>query len=216
VPKPPCSCETLAMIPPTREGRYVATVGSQRVELPIVALDTQRAVALLVTVDRGVAFIGRAGMELAALLSDSEPEIVASAATLGIPVALEVSRALGLDDYLVLHKSPKIHLAEALRASLRSITTDRPQELLLDQARRSAVEGRRVAFVDDVISTGSSAAAAIGLLRAAGADVVAVGALLTETGRWRAVLGSDAALVRALGHLPVLVADDDGWSECWD
>lgn len=199
-----------------RRPHYVATIGSQRVELPIVPIDEQRAVALLVTVDCGVAFIGRAGEELAALLDDAKPEIVASAATLGIPVALEVSRALGLDDYLVLQKSPKIHLAGALRASLRSITTERPQELLLDQARVGAVQGRRVAFVDDVISTGSSAAAAIGLLRSAGADVVALGALLTETGRWRAALGNDAALVRTLGHLPVLVADGDGWSACWD
>lgn len=204
------------MIPSRRETAYVATIGSQQVALPIVAVDGQRAVALLVTVDCGVAFISRAGVELAALLEDTQPEIIASAATLGIPVALEVSRALGLDDYLILQKSPKIHLAEALRASLHSITTDRAQELLLDRARVRAVEGRRVAFVDDVISTGSSAAAAIGLLRSAGADVVAVGALLTETGRWRAELGRDAALVRALGQLPLLVEDGDGWSECWD
>ena len=75
---------------------------------------------------------------------------------MGIPLAIEASRALGLDDYVILHKTPKIHLGETWAEPVYSITTDKPQRLRMDPARVDAVRGRRVAVVDDVISTGAS------------------------------------------------------------
>jgi adenine/guanine phosphoribosyltransferase-like PRPP-binding protein len=195
--------------------RYQVPIGAQVVELPIVPISARFAISLLMTIDHGVGFMEQAGSDLAELLRPTAPDIVASAATLGIPVAIEVTRALGLDDYLILQKTTKIHLSGALSAPLRSITTGGDQRLLLDTARRWAVEGRRVAFVDDVISTGSSTAASLQLLRAAGAEVVAIGTLLTEGVAWRGVLGDDAALVHTLGRIPVFDARGDGWVERW-
>ncbi len=52
---------------------------------------------------------------------------------MGIPIAIEVSRALGLDDYLILQKTPKIHLSDAVSEPVRSITTDATQLLLFDR-----------------------------------------------------------------------------------
>ena len=150
------------------------------------------------------------------LLRPERPDIVASAATLGIPVAIEVSRALGLDDYLILQKTPKIHLGDALAEELRSITTASSQRLLLDRARIPAVSGRRVVLVDDVVATGGSIAASLRLLRAAGAEVVAVGALLTEGAAWKHELSEDAALVRSLGRIPGFRRADGGWEAVWD
>lgn len=191
-------------------GTYRAAVGSQTVELPVVELGENLWIALLITVDLGVAFVERAGRDLAAALEPAGVEVVATAATMGIPVAIEVSRALGLDAYVVLHKVPKIHLRDALLEPVRSITTGPEQQLRLDRARLHVAEGKRVAFVDDVISTGSSAAAATRLLRQAGADVVAIGALVTETKAWRAALGDDAAIVTALGDMPIFRRAPDG------
>ena len=91
---------------------YTTTVGSQAVELPLVALSDELTIALLICVDMGVAFAETAGRELAELMRPAEPEIVVSVATMGIPLAIEASRALGLDDYVILHKTPKIHLGE--------------------------------------------------------------------------------------------------------
>jgi adenine phosphoribosyltransferase len=62
--------------------------------------------------------------------------------------------------------------------------------------------------VDDVVSTGSSLAAMLRLVRRAGAEVVGVGVILTEGHDWKAVLGADAGLVRGLGHIPVFRIDD--------
>jgi adenine phosphoribosyltransferase len=183
------------------------------VDLPLVPIGEGTAISLLMTIDHGLGFGARAGADLAELLAGAQPEVVASAATLGIPVAIEVSRALGLDDYLILQKTPKIHLAEPLS----SITTDVPQRLLLDRARIPAVAGKRVAVVDDVIATGGSIAASCRLLPAAGAEVVAIGAFLVEGRAWVSALGDDADLVSCLGAIPLFRAGEDGrWVEVWE
>lgn len=194
----------------TADRTYLATVGSQRIELPVVQVAPGVSIALLICVDHGVRFAEKAGRELAEILAPLQVEIVASVATMGIPLAIEVTRALGLDDYAILHKTPKIHLADAIDEPVRSITTDRDQRLLFDRARRHVVEGRRVAIVDDVISTGGSSRAALNLIRKVGGEPVAFGALLTEGGLWRTALREDAAMVHALGSIPLFRHQADG------
>lgn len=194
---------------------YLVDIGDQRVALPVVALSDRLALALLITVDMGVDFMSRAGEELAAVLRPYDVEIVATVATMGIPLAAEVTRWLGLDQYVVLHKTPKIHLDDAETEPVRSITTDADQRLLFDRARIASVRGRRVAIVDDVISTGASTGAALRLLRRVGANVVVVGTLVTEASRWRDALGSDAEMVRALGTIPVFRPSSGGMVEDW-
>jgi adenine phosphoribosyltransferase len=189
---------------------YSVEIGTQRVELPIVSLSETLALALLITVDMGVEFMSRAGEELADVLRPYDVDIVATVATMGIPVAVEVTRHLGLDQYVILHKTPKIHLADAVSEPVRSITTDVDQRLLFDRARIKDVQGKRVAIVDDVISTGASTGAALRLLRSIGANIVAIGTLVTEASLWRTSLGEDAPKVRALGSIPVFRPDGSG------
>jgi adenine/guanine phosphoribosyltransferase-like PRPP-binding protein len=198
------------MLPAVNRGTYVVDIGSQQLELPIVSLNDNLALALLITVDIGVAFLDRAGQELAEVLEPYEVDVVATVATMGIPLAVEVTRHLGLDRYVVLHKTPKIHLADAIKEPVRSITTDAEQRLLFDRARIDDVRGKRVAIVDDVISTGASTGATLRLLRGVGADVVVIGTLVTEAGLWRDALGEDAQMVRALGSIPVFRPDGSG------
>jgi adenine phosphoribosyltransferase len=185
-------------------------VGSQELHIPLVPLSDDLTIALLITVDHGVGFASQAGRDLSERLAPFNAEIVASVATMGIPLAIEVTRALGLDDYVILHKTPKIHLADAIAEPVRSITTDKEQRLLFDRARVAAVRGRRVALVDDVISTGGSIRAALNLLRSIDAEPVVIGALVTEGSAWRETLGADAGLVRALGKIPLFRPSDDG------
>jgi adenine phosphoribosyltransferase len=191
-------------------GTYPVEIGSQHLDLPIVPLNDKLAIALLITVDVGVAFMAKAGEELAAVLEPYQVDVVATVATMGIPLAVEVTRSLGLDQYVVLHKTPKIHLADAISEPVRSITTDVDQRLLFDRARVKDVEGRRVAIVDDVISTGASTGATLRLLRGIGANVVAIGTIVTEAGLWRGALGEDASMVRALAAIPVFRPDGAG------
>lgn len=189
---------------------YLVDIGTQRVALPVVSLNPHLALAMLITVDMGVQFMSRAGEELADVLRPYDVNIVATVATMGIPLAVEVTRHLGLDQYVILHKTPKIHLADAVTEPVRSITTDVDQRLLFDRARIKDVDGQRVAIVDDVISTGASTGAALRLLRRVGANVVAIGTLVTEASLWRSALGNDAEQVRALGSIPVFHPDGSG------
>jgi adenine phosphoribosyltransferase len=198
-------------------GTYRATVGSQQIDLPLIPITDSLAIALLITVDHGVQFVAHAATELAKLLEPYEVDIVVSVATMGIPLAIEVTRALGLDDYLILQKTPKLHLRDAISEPVRSITTGVPQRLLFDAARVDVVKGRRVALVDDVISTGASMRAALNLLLRVGAKPVVIGTLVTEAATWRRELDDTVELIHTLGAIPVFRRDGSGTLiEDWD
>lgn len=188
-----------AKIPDT----FTAQVGSQQAVLPVVPVSDALSIALMMVIDHGVSFVDMAGAELAAHFAPARPDIVVAPATLGIPVAIAVSRALGLDDYLILQKTRKVHLADALEEPVHAITSTSGSALLLDRARAHAVEGRRVLFVDDVISTGSSSGAALALLERAGAEIVGVGALLAEGDGWPAALVPYEDRLFTLGRIPL-------------
>ena len=177
-------------------------VAGENFSLPIVQLSDRRAIALLMVIDMGIRFGDLVGEALTRHFAPLRPDIVVGSATLGVPVAVEVSRRLGIDRYVILQKSPKFHLADALVEDVRSITTAMPQRLLLDRRSIKLLQGRRVLVVDDVIATGSSMAAAIRLVRRAGANIIGAGAILTEGHSWRTLLGKDAKLVTSLGHIP--------------
>jgi len=181
-------------------GTYRAKVGSQEIDLPLIPITGDLAIALLITVDHGVRFVEQAATELALLLEPYEIDLVVSVATMGIPLAIEVTRALGLDDYLILQK-----------------TTGAQQQLLFDAARVEVVKGKRVGLVDDVISTGASMRAALNLLHRVGAEPAAIGTLVTEAATWRRELGDTVELVHALGAIPVFRRDASGnFVEDWD
>ncbi len=181
---------------------YRTEIAGHGFDLPIIQLNDRRAIALLMVIDMGVRFGDIVGDAIARHFAPLQPDIVVGSATLGIPIAIEVTRRLGMDKYVILQKSPKFHLAEAMVEEVRSITTDAPQRLLLDRRSISLLQGKRVLIVDDVVATGSSMAAAIRLVRRAGGEVMGAGVVLTEGHAWRGALGRDSELVTSLGHIP--------------
>lgn len=150
------------------------------VDLPLVAIRPDFAISLMMVIDLGVRFGAHAGKQLADRLAPLKPDIVVGAATLGIPVAIEVTRALGLDHYVVLQKSPKIHLGDALTQTISSITSKGEQKLMLDRRSLPLLAGKRVVIVDDVVASGSSLQGSLDLVRKAGGMVAGIGVILTE------------------------------------
>ncbi len=181
------------------------------VSLPIMPINEHFAIALLMVTDMGVRFGSHAGTALAARLAPLQPDIVVGCATLGIPVAIEITRALGLDHYVTIQKSKKFFLGDALTETVTSLTSQGKQTIRLDRRAIPALAGKRVVLADDVIATGASITAALRLLRQAGAHVVGIATILTETHAWREALGADAALVHRLGHIPQFTNRHGAW-----
>ncbi|MDH3943588.1 MAG: phosphoribosyltransferase family protein [Anaerolineae bacterium] len=101
--------------------------------------------------------------------------------------------------YVVLRKTYKPYMGEAISAETMSITTNQPQTLFLDSKDFDLIKGKKVVLVDDVVSTGSTQKAMRGVMEKAGAEIAAESAILTEGDpeSWRGVI--------ALGNLPVWV-----------
>jgi len=138
-----------------------------------------------------------AGRELAARLEPTRPELIVTTETKSVPLAYEIASILALP-YVVLRKTYVSYMGEALETKVQSITTGHPRTIFLDAKDRAICNGKRVAIVDDVISTGSTLHAMRDLMGRAGAVVVAEAAVFTEG---NAELWKD---VVALGHLPLM------------
>jgi adenine phosphoribosyltransferase len=140
-----------------------------------------------------------AGKALAEKLIDLHPDVLVTAEAKSIPLAHAVSIAMNYLPYVVLRKTYKPYMGNALKSETLSITTGKPQELYLDEKDRELIQGKKVAILDDVISTGSTLQGMRLILQKAGANIVAESAILTEGDRaqWHGIV--------ALGHLPVWV-----------
>jgi adenine phosphoribosyltransferase len=137
--------------------------------------------------------------ELAVKLAEYKPDVLVTAEAKSIPLAYALATRMNYLPYVVLRKSYKPYMGDALQSETLSITTGAPQTLYLDEKDRRLVAGKRVALVDDVISTGSTLQGMRLILGKAGANIVAEAAIFTEGDRaaWSNII--------ALGHLPVWV-----------
>lgn len=133
---------------------------------------------------------------LAEKVSGVDYDLLVSAEAKSIPLAHALSVATR-KPYVILRKSYKPYMGDALQAETLSITTGQPQTLYLDEKDRGLIQGKKVIIVDDVISTGSTLQGMRLLLQKAGADVVAEAAIFTEGER------AKWANIYSLGHLPV-------------
>ena len=134
--------------------------------------------------------------ELAQKLKDTEYDLLVTAEAKSIPLAYALSVETK-KPYVVLRKSYKPYMGDALKAETLSITTGQPQTLILDEKDVALIKGKNVVIVDDVISTGSTLQGMRMVLDQAGATVAAQAAILTEGDRaqWSNII--------SLGHLPL-------------
>ena len=96
-----------------------------------------------------------------------------------IPLAYEMARQSG-KKYFVARKKAKLYMKDPVSVSVRSITTDAEQTLILDGVEGEQIRNKKVVILDDVISTGESIKAVEKLCDCFDADVVAKAAVLAE------------------------------------
>jgi len=128
------------------------------------------------------------------LPKETQALITAEAKSIPLLHAMSVESRL---PYVVLRKSYKSYMGDSVSAETLSITTGKPQTLYLDEKDRALIDGKQVALVDDVISTGSTLQGMRLIVEKAGGQIVATLAVFTEGERatWKEII--------ALGHLPV-------------
>lgn len=133
---------------------------------------------------------------LAQRLDPSTYDVLITAEAKSIPLAYALSVETH-KPYVILRKTYKPYMGNALQVETLSITTGQPQTLFLDEKDRQLVDGKRVAIIDDVISTGSTLQGMRMLIQRGGGTVTAEAAIFTEgeRARWANVI--------ALGHLPL-------------
>jgi adenine phosphoribosyltransferase len=129
-------------------------------------------------------------------LEDVDYDVLVTAEAKSIPIAHALS-VVTEKPYVILRKSYKPYMGDALQSETLSITTGEPQTLFLDEKDREGIKDNKVVIIDDVISTGSTLQGMRMILEKAGAEVVAEAAILTEGERakWSGIL--------SLGHIPI-------------
>ena len=111
-----------------------------------------------------------------------EVDYLMTAEAKGICLTYEMSRIMGMKEFIVARKNRKPYMVNPVSHHVFSITTQKDQTLWLDGCDADKIRGKRVALIDDVIATGESLAAIESLAQTAGANVVARAAILAELG----------------------------------
>lgn len=133
---------------------------------------------------------------LADRLAVVDYDILVTAEAKSIPLAYALSVETK-KPYIVLRKVYKPYMGVTLSAETFSITSGQPQMLYLDEKDHDLLRGKKVALLDDVISTGSTLQGMRLVMNKAGATVVAEAGIFTEGERskWTHII--------SLGHLPI-------------
>ena len=175
--------------------------------LPIRHLpDGKRALASLIINQASFAVVDALAADLAARLRAYAPDVIVGLPTLGLTLAAAVAQKLGHSRYLPLGMSEKFWYRPELSVPISSITTpNQKKQLFIDPRILPLLEGRRVALVDDVISSGVSMLAGIALLAACGVKPVVLGGAMLQSEVWAEVLSSWP--VEAVLRSPILAVD---------
>lgn len=183
---------------PERETYHVEIAGVAR-ELPLFEVAPGLRIAVL-NILGDTELVQACARALVDKLKDHPYDIIVTPEAKSIPLAHAMS-VLAEKPYIVLRKTYKPYMGEALQAETVSITTGKKQTLYLDEKDLGMMDGRSVVLIDDVISTGSTLDGMRLIVNQTQAKIVAEAAVFTEGDpeEWKGII--------ALGHLPLFKAE---------
>lgn len=156
------------------------------------------------------------GIFLTHLVRPYNPDIIIGLPTLGLTLAPIVARELGHKRYIPLGNSKKFWYEEELSTAVVSSITSpgmRGKRVYLDPHLVPLLRGKRVAIVDDAVSSGSTLCAVWDLVEGICGEVCVCGVgMMQGRATWERVLGEERAK-RVVGvfESPLLRAVDGGW-----
>ncbi|WP_058990858.1 phosphoribosyltransferase family protein [Anaerococcus rubeinfantis] len=144
--------------------------------LPIIQISDNLKIASFVLLG-DAELVEKAGLELSKKV---DADIILTAEAKGISLAHEIAKNVGEKSFVVARKSEKAYMNDPIYVEVNSITTKNIQKLFLDFKDVEKIKGKKIALVDDVISTGESMNALESLVEKAGGKVVQKLAILAE------------------------------------
>ena len=101
----------------------------------------------------------------------------------------------GVRSYLELRKSIKDYMREPKHITVRSITTEEDQELWIGGEKYEEFVGKKLCFIDDVVSTGGTVDSVLAMAKEIGFEVSVIACVLTE-GEENGIQGHPAGFAR--------------------
>ncbi len=177
-----------------RDTHTVNIAGVTR-ELPLFEVKPGLKIAVL-NILGDIELVEASARALISKLDGKQFDLLVTAESKSIPLAHTMAVLKNIQ-YVVLRKSYKPYMGDALEVETNSITTGSEQKLILDEKDLRLIEGKKVLIVDDVISTGSTLEAMRKLMKMANATIVDEVAIFTEGNEddWKGII--------SLGHLPL-------------
>ena len=174
---------------------YKVDISGYPTELPILALPSGIKICFF-NLHGDVKMTEHCGKELAKLVKGCE--VVITAESKGLQLAHVTARELGQERYAVCRKSKKLYMQDGIESKVTSITTGYEQTLYLSKKDVDLIKGKKVAIVDDVISTGGSLAGLEKIVEKAGGTVYKRAFVLAEGN------AKDRTDVEFLAAIPIL------------
>ena len=190
----------------------------RQLRLPIrVLADGEHALASLIVNQASFTVLEALAETLAERIAAYDIDVVAGLPTLGLTLAAAVARVLGHARYVPLGTSRKFWYRDELSVSLSSITTpNQDKRLYIDPRMLPLLQGKRVALIDDVISSGTSIVSGLSLLSSCEIEPVVIGAAMLQSDRWRERIDADgrpwSARIVGVFSTPILEQSENG---CW-
>ena len=148
---------------------YVVDFDGFTAELPILPLPSGVNIAFF-NLHGDSALTEHCAKLLAEKVADCD--VVITAESKGLQLAHCIARNLGHRYYAVARKSKKLYMQDGIEVAIQSsITTGKEQKLYLSRHDVELIKGKKVAIVDDVVSTGASLSGLEDIVKKAGGTV---------------------------------------------
>ena len=156
---------------------YTVDISGKKVDLPILPIGNGINIAFF-NLHGAQALTEHCARHVANLVDGAE--VILTAESKGLQLAHCVARLLNHDFYAVARKSKKLYMQDGIEVTVQSITTKNIQTLYLSAHDVKLLKGKKVAIIDDVVSTGGSLLGMEELVKKAGGEVMVKAFVLAE------------------------------------
>lgn len=158
---------------------YTVDICGRVEHLPVLPLPSGVNIAFF-NLHGNVELTEHCAKHLAERVKKYNPDVLITAESKGLQITHCVARDMGHKFYAVARKSKKLYMQDGIEVYAKTITTGEVQMLYLSAHDVDLIKGKRVAIIDDVISTGAANAALEQLVAMAGGEVVCRAFVLAE------------------------------------